>query len=254
MSDQEDVLKECSLRSNALDNVEVCGRWGAEIASLVISSRADNPKSKFTQGSKNNLVRASLAAFLLIVEFARIIYARSEYKKIVQSLSYEDFIKQFPHLVGLEQQILMIQSLIEMSVSKNLPTQILGTIQLVKLSLPYPYEKYIKKAARKLFKLSFSDDGKYQGSVIVQKKHPYKKFYKKVSSDFKQIVLKENKLISDIDELYLSPYAKEASCDYNNTLILMIEAGKKKDYDSLFQLKQKYNDGLIQRLYQYYVV
>lgn len=199
------------------------------------------------------LIKSSLSCILAFIELARMYKGYRENKRKINLMTYEDFIIDFPHLVIALQHVLIMRSLIALDASGTFPQQIFARIHLAKMSLPLPYADYANSCAQQLYTLSFDKKNHFIWVDISMVGHVYKKFYKKVPQDFKRIVLEAQCFPEEIHKEYLSPYAVFIDNDYNNTLIDMIYAGIKQDYEQLYVLSQKYSDGLVNRLYRYYV-
>jgi len=253
-------LNKNSKSQEVFSNVQTCGRSIVDIVLLAITAQPHIKKGQTSSicglsvHDRMQIVKGSLSWFLIVVEVARAYHGYREHKRMIESMTYEEFTIDYPQLVIVCCHVSIMKALIALSASGTFPQQIFARIQLVKMSLPQPYEKYANKCAKKLYQRSFDSNGCFQWVDMSVTAHPYKKFYKKVPQDFKGIAYCAQSFPSIINEEYLTPYAVSVANDYNDVLIHMIYAGMQQEKDRLYELRQMYDDSLVQRLYQYYVV
>ena len=263
---QKDALHHHEQLFNDLQNL---GRTVGRVATSVIlltdktdsssSSRfgKQNPvidtKSNLSGADKTNIVQAVVAGFVLMVEFARFCHARSAHKRMVKALRYEDFVQNFPQLILVEYQIILMKTLISLTIQGNLPEKIFACIQLTQMSLPYPYAKFANKAAKKMFKLCFDHQGNLINFDLSSVKHPYKKFAQKVAPDWQEIVLRADQFELEIQTHYDSTVAVKIDTALNNALIKMIHAGMKNDLQTVQMMHQKYaGNAVVEKLFGFY--
>ena len=242
------------------NSLQTYGRSIVDLALIVMIAKPNSKKEKiistscFSTQEKMLIAKSSLSWFLILVEIARIYHGYNEHKKMIESLTYQDFLQDYPELVIALYHISIMKTLIELSISGAFPQQVFARIQLVKMSLPPPYDKYANKCSYKLFKHSFHQNGCFKWVEIGNFNHPYKKFYKKVPQDFKGVAYYASSFPEVICEEYVTPQEEIVSNDYNDRLISIVYAGIKQDKDFLKELSQKYKDGLIQKMCRYYLI
>jgi hypothetical protein len=168
-------------------------------------------------------------------------------------MTYQDFVANFPQLLLVQYQILLMKTLINVSMYGTFPEQVFAKITLTKMSLPYPYAKFANKAAQKMYKKSFDAFGNFVLADLNVMKHPYKKFEKKVAQSWKQIALQSNSFSTVIQAEYESRVAVKVDTPYNNALIKMIHAGMKADMEILENLRTKFaGNEVIEKILNYY--
>lgn len=243
-------------------NLQNYGRAAGQVATSAIllvgqMQKKENHQSHFSKLSTadcSNIVQAVVAGFVLMVELARICHAKTLHKRFVRSMSYQDFVHFFPHLVIVQHQIILMKTLIQLSQSGNLGQQVFARIALVKMSLPYPFEKFANKAAKKMYKKSFDRFGNFIFTELSEKKDPYKKFTKKVAQHWKEIALRAQSFSDVIEPEYFSTVADMVDTTYNNSLIKIIHAGMNSDISTMASIKKQFeSDTLIEKLFQFYV-
>jgi len=240
--------------------VQSYGRSVADLALLVMVTKSsckkdqESSKAGLSLQDKMFAVKTSLSWFLILVEVARAYHGYKAHKRMIALMTYQDFVEEYPQLVLVMYHIAIMESLIELSVSGAFAQQAFARIQLIKMSLPPPYDRYANKCAKKLFKHSFDGlTGRFKWSELRSVDHPYKKFHKKVPQGFKEVAYYASSFPEVISDEYETPQAALVSNDYNDTLIHMIYAGMKQDTEKLYELSQKYRDGFIKKVYRYYV-
>lgn len=243
------------------DALQTYGQCAGKIAGSVLAIMATRQSKQVCSGSvlslydKVNIVQAVVTGFLLLVEFARFCHDRKIHKKMVHTMNYQDFVMTYPHLVLVEYHILLMKTLINLSVQGTFPEQVFARIQLTKMSLPIPFAKFAHKSAKKMYQLCFDVFGNFVWSDLKISCHPYKKFFKKVPQDFRQIALKAYAFQDIIQLEYLSDFANLIDTPYNNTLIKIINAGMHGDVLQLQLVAQAYlQDTIVQRLASWYGV
>ncbi len=253
------LLNKNSNSQEVFSNVQTCGRSIVDIVLLAIAAAPS--KTKKGQAStcglsvqdRMQIIKGSLSWFLIVVEVARIYHGYREHKRMIESMTYEEFTIDYPQLMIVLCHVSIMKRLIALTISGTFPQQVFARIQLVKMSLPQPYERYANKCAKKLYTHSFDSKGYFKWVDMCVGVHPYKKFDKKVPQSFKDIVYYAQSFPLVINEEYLTPYAASVTNDYNDVLIHMIYAGMQQNKDQLYELSQMYDDSLVQRLYQYYI-
>lgn len=242
-------------------NLQTYGRTAGQIATsaILFAGQMQGKNKNQSNGSRlnstdcANIVQAVVTAFILMVEVARFCHARTMHKKFVNSMTYADFVTNFSHLVLVEYHVLLMKTLISLSQTGNLGQRVFARLTLTKMSLPYPFEKFANKAAKKMYKKSFDKFGNFVLIELSDKKHPYKKFIKKVAQDWKEIALRAQSFSEIIEPEYCSTVASLIDTPYNNALIEIIHAGMKGDFEKIKQIRQPFDgDGLMKRLEQFY--
>lgn len=242
-------------------NLQTYGRAAGQIATsaILLSGQMQGKDKNQSNGSRlsttdcTNIVQAVVTGFILMIEVARFCHAKSLHKKFVNSMTYEDFVSNFSHLVLVEYHILLMKTLISLSQNGNFGQQVFARLMLTKMSLPYPFEKFANKAAKKMYKKSFDKYGNFIFIELSDKKNPYKKFTKKVAQNWKEIALRAQSFSEIIEPEYCSTVAHLIDTPYNNALIEIIHAGMKGDFEKIVQIRQKFcpND-LMEKLEQFY--
>lgn len=242
------------------NSLQTYGRSIVDLALIVMVAKPKSKKEKtisnigFSTQEKMLIAKSSLSWFLILVEIARVYHGYREHKKMIESLTYQDFIEDYPELVLVLYHVSIMKSLIELTISGTFPQQVFARIQLVKMSLPSPYDKYANKCAGKMFKLSFHQNGCFKWVDIGNFNHPYKKFHRKVPQGFKDVAYYASSFPEVIEQEYVTDKEELVSNDYNDRLISIVYAGIKKDTDKLLEISQKYKDGLVQKLCKYYLI
>lgn len=243
-------------------NLQIYARTVGQVATSVIvltekqESRANQSSCtmRLSGNDKANIVQVVVTAFILMVEFARFCHARKMHKRWISVMTYKDFVAEFPHLILVEYQILLMKTLIHLTIQGTLPEQIFATITLTKMSLPVPYAKFANKAAKKMYKKFFDQHGNFVISQLNVAKHPYKKFHKKVAQSWQQIALKVNSFSDIIEPEYQSLVAKYIDTPFNNACIVMIHAGIKHDLPVLHNVYQEFcGNEVIEKLFEFYI-
>ena len=241
-------------------NLQMYGRVVGQVATsaIVLAGQVTGDKNqsnhaRLSTGDCTNIVQAVVAGFILMVEVARLCHARAMHKKIVHFMRYSDFVANFPHLVLVEYQIILMKTLIQLSQNGDFGQQIFARIALTKMSLPYPFEKFANKAAKKMFKKSFDKFGNFVWTELYENKDPYKKFTKKVAQNWKDIALCAKSFSEVIEPEYCSTVALLIDTPYNNALVTMIDAGMQGDLQTVQKIKKDFQrDDLIEKLEQFY--
>ncbi|MBP6892688.1 hypothetical protein KBB68_03860 [Candidatus Babeliales bacterium] len=243
-------------------NLQMYGRTAGQIATAAIlfagqvQSKNKNQlnASRLSTTDSTNIVQAIVTGFILMVEIARFCHARTMHKKFVNSMTYEDFVTNFSHLVLVEYHILLMKTLISLSQNGNFGQQVFARLMLVKMSLPYPFAKFANKAAKKMYKISFDKFGNFIFVEIFDQKHPYKKFFQKVAQNWKEIALRAQSFSEIIEPEYCSTVSNFINTPYNNALIEIIHAGMKGDFEKILQIRQLFvQNELMKKLEQFYV-
>ncbi len=243
-------------------NLQTYGRAVGQVATSAIliaghvSEKNGNKinSKKFSTGDCVNIVQSVVAGFILMVELAKYCHARNIHKKFVKVMTYQDFSVQFPHLVLVEYHILLMKTLLSLSQKGDFGQQVFARIALAKMSLPYPFDKFANKAAKKLFKKSFDKFGNFVWTEWSEKKDPYKKFSKNVAQNWQEIALRAHSFSDVIEAEYYSTVAQFVDTFYNNALIKIINAGMQKKLEFVAKMRQEYlGDNLIEKLCQFYV-
>lgn len=199
------------------------------------------------------IVQTLNTCFVLLVEFVRYCHERKALRQTINSMTYQEFVTQYPHLVLVQHQINVVKKLIELSVDGSFPEQILARIQLTKISLPHPYAKYAQKAAKKMYKSCFDWQGNFVWVDWDKNMHPYKKFLKQVSGGWPDLVLKSQQSNKDIKHEYFSCYAHVIDTSFNNVLIEIIQAGIQADFAGMQELSKQYiNNPVVIEVLNYY--
>lgn len=247
-------------KTNIFDDLQNYGRLAGQVATSVVllsSSRQDkkNQNSSFLSvHDQSNIIQATVTCFLLMIELARYCHDCKVQTTAIKAMSYKEFVVNFPNLVLVEHQIILMKRLIDLSMQGTLPERVFSIIQLTKSSLPLPYAKFAEKSAKKMRKECFDDFGNFVLVELSGNKHPYKKFRKKVPQHWHQIAFQANKFPKVIEPYYDSSYASLLDTDYNNALIKIIHAGIKKDMMALQDVRNVYaGNALIEQLFNYFM-
>jgi len=247
------------IRSDSLLNVSNLSKSGyqcnyllnfSELLCSIVSLRYTRYESRFIRSK--NIVQIILTAWLFCREVIDIWKEKHKQWKVIDAMSHDFFLNHYPQVAMLECLILIMDLLIILSYQGSLPEQIFARIKLVSMKLPYPYDRYTEKYAKKLYKKSFDDYGRLMLSSLSYFFHPYKKFYKKVEHDWHALVMKMEQWV-DLDFMALnSSYNNIVDNDYNRTLLEIIDFGMKKDIKNIKKLYKKNQNNLIDILVIYY--
>ncbi len=210
-------------------------------------------RSSIATSVSASVVQMALAAYTMLYNFGYIIKEKKEFTQHLSSMTYEEMMVQYPFLVVIEQQIKMMELLIEMSMSDNEVEKICACIHLPQMILPGPYERYSKKAAKKMYKKCCDKNGRLVDIDLFLKKHPYRNFHKKVAIDWKMLLMNVSKFPQKLQTSYSSKYALNMNNTYNQSVLDMIQ------YIQLHAAGQQctmpaMQNTMGQRVYNWYVV
>lgn len=174
------------------------------------------------------------------------------YKKWLKSMSYDDFKDNFAELLSIEERIMSIQNLLQLSKNGTLPEQIYARIHLARSRLPCPYDKVTNKCVKKYYETNFDEQGHFVWKECDEAERCYKKFYSKVPQNFRALASCSKK-IKSVKKTFASAAVMKTENVYNQTLLDMIYAGIKENFPLLHKILRSYYDTLLDRLYWYYV-
>lgn len=206
-----------------------------------------------TQASSFYPTNTALAFCCLVFDAYKQLCAYFHLRQAVKQFSYSDFLELYPDLVFFEEQVARIRSLLFLSRYGTMPEQILGRLMLVKSSLSYPYDQVAYRCARKLYKLSFDKEGRFVWLEDDPAARAYKKFFKKVPQNYKNIIRGHKAYQSHIEFAYQDNLTAQVNNVYNQRLLDVIYAGIQRNYPRLRVLCRQGYDVLIEKLYEYYM-
>lgn len=219
------------------DQLQQSARYAGQVATTMVSlikikQEQKNYSAKLSKLSiqdQNNIIQMVAAAFVLLTEFARYCHEKRLQKKVIDAMSYQDFVAMYPQLVVFENYISLFEALIQLSQHGDIVEQVFARISLTGLALPYPYAEYTNKQAKKMYKRFFDVDGKFVYTKIKTTQHPYKKFKKKISKNWKKILHEYLQNSAKFEPIYVSMYKSMIDNDYNQSLLALVEGIWKND-------------------------
>jgi hypothetical protein len=247
-----------------LDSLQMYGRCAGQVATSMLfllsaiqkkddQTFKNSSSFQISSNEKIQIINASVTAFLLMVELVRFCHERKMHKQKIASMTHQNFMQQYPHLVVVQYQIALMKNLIDLSMKGSLPEQVFAILTLTKMALPGAYSRFAHKAAKKMYKKYFDASGNFVFTQVDPLKHAYKKFNKKVAQTWQQIALKSSSFADTIDPELQSEYALKIDTDYNNALIAMIHAGIKQNASEMERILMRFAaDGLMKKLFDYY--
>lgn len=262
MVDQIQQMKQ-SLQQYSLEHDEKIfqqlhqyGRMAGRVASAMVmlahkKKESCFKQSKLSQIDQLNIIQIVISSFVLLVEYARYCSQKKHLKNIASRMTYEEFVQQFPNLLLIEYQILLMKTFISMTESESLAEQIFGCIHLTRMSLPKPYEKFAEKATKKMYKKCFDNQGNLVFLIQSGKKHPYKKFSKKVAQSWQSLILIADQLPCEIEGHYESSVALCTQTPVNNALVDMVYAASRHDRSTVERLHEQFGwHGMVENLFE----
>lgn len=190
---------------------------------------------------------------LCTIELYKAVKNYISYKRWLKHLSYCEFMTSFAYLLTVEEQIAYIQDFLHKNSYGTFPEKVAARINLVRLSLAKPYDKIINECAQSYFKANFDDLGRLVWHECDDIDLHYKKFYKKVPQDFRDLARCSKKISKSSKYVYASGIAGKTENAYNQTLLDIIYAGIDENFPLLKKLCRSYYDALFEKLYRYYI-
>lgn len=245
-------------QDSVLDVIGLYGRCAGELALSIVSIAAtgrsnNNKPTRFSITDTRHVIQIVVCCFLIAMEIAKACKVRKAFKSKIDAMSYQEFAQHFPHLILVEYQIVLMKTLIRLSIDGTFSEQVFARIQLVQMSLPSPYDRFANKCACKMYKQCFDINGKIIFSPMSLEHHPYKKFFKKIPQTWQEIALKVECFSVNTAQHCQSSVSSFVDNEYNNTIIKMIHAGMRGQWERFCQLRDVLpRDELIRQLSDYY--
>lgn len=197
-------------------------------------------------------IAAIIGYILCVKKIYKELQGAIAYKKRLKEMSYDDFKDNFSELLSIEERIISIQNLLQLSESGTFPEQIYARIHLVRSQLPFPYDTITDICVKKYYETNFDEQGRFIWKESGNAKRCYKKFYSKVPQDFRALVSCSKKL-QYVKKERPSMASVKTENIYNQTLLDMVHEGIKENFPTLHKILRSRYDALLEKLYRYYV-